>query len=272
MAQALPPTNATGCFDIHRKPDGAMPAVNIAGITIRNGMLDGNPAYGGGIQAHANLTLSNTAILSNTAGTGGGGVGLLEGTLTIQHSRIAHNNGGGVQFLVNWDGIDLTQGILLIDQSLIEYNQGSYGGGIQITGGSATIRRNPIAHNRAPNGGGGIDTSEWASLVTIADSVIYANEGWNGGGANIYSDAVITGSRIEANLATGRRGGGVYVGGTLAMTWTQVISNATSVANGISTSGGGLWVMGATRIVDSEFYSNTAPSAPGKWRWRGALG
>ncbi|MGH8571293.1 MAG: choice-of-anchor Q domain-containing protein, partial [Gammaproteobacteria bacterium] len=102
--------------------DGARPGggvFNDDALTLINSTVSGNSAgtYGGGVSNTGTLTLTNSTVSGNSARYGGGV--LSAGTLTLTNSTVSGNSafgdGGGV----------FTSGTLTLDQSLVSGNSAS---------------------------------------------------------------------------------------------------------------------------------------------------
>lgn len=181
---------------------------------------------GGGlyIDSGAVVTLTHSAVLSCTAGWGGGIVNVA-GTLTVQDSTFAGNsashNGGGI------------------------YN---------MAGGTLTVLDSMFTGNGAGGEGGGICSEE--STLTVRDSTFYNNSAGNGGGLSnrdyeTSRTATVQNNTFVANAAD--QGGGLYTVGALKM------ENCTVAGNSASDSGGG--VCGSNYILHNTIlWGNTAPN------------
>jgi len=198
----------------------------ISGLTITNGLATFRLlAYfgGGGILNHGGLTLSGTSILSNNVNSGGffvafgGGIYVDSGgTLTVTNSTISGNQTG----LGNGQG-----------------------GGIAIlSGGRLTVTNSVINNNQAggPNGsegfGGGICAQ--IATVTVSNTEINGNLGFQGGGIYLYAGSLTVMNSTISNNSAGA-GGGINIsdaGGTLMVT-NSTISNNTASGFGL---GGGV--------------------------------
>jgi hypothetical protein len=111
---------------------------------------------GGGILSSGSLTLVDTDVMFNTAEFNGGGIKMVDGSLVVRDSSITSN--------------------LLTDSS-------SYGGGVVVEKGDATISRTTIASNIAANGGG-IANRQLGNLTLRYVTVAFNNAGTGGGVLN----------------------------------------------------------------------------------------
>jgi hypothetical protein len=173
--------------------------------------------YGGG----AMLTLINSTISGNTAGTaahGGMGAGIYNNgaTLTIINSIVSNNTAWfGSDYFGGYGGGILSGGggTLEISNTTISGNQtGLAGGGMSILSGTATIDNSTISDNTAgfefpPTGfGGGV----WNfGTLTVSNSTISNNQahgsefkgGGEGGGIDDFGSLEIRNSTFSGNEA-----------------------------------------------------------------------
>jgi len=182
--------------------------------------------YGGG----AMLTVLNSTITGNTAGTsahGGMGAGIYSNgaTLTISNSTVSNNTAWfGSDYFGGYGGGILSGGggTLEISNTTISGNQtGLAGGGLSIFSGSATINNSTISGNIAgfefpPTGvGGGISNSGTLTIInsTINGNTANGSEFKGGGeGGGIYGGTQIRNSTLSDNQASVH--GGSISGGT----------------------------------------------------------
>jgi hypothetical protein len=168
---------------------GSDETVTISGLTIRNGHDDN---IGGGIdnEAGATLTITNSVLSGNTAGSVGnpavqGGGIFNTGTLTIVSSTVGANTAGGIS--------------------------GS-GGGIE-NDGTLTILNSTFSGNTAIKGAG-IHNGGPATAVTITNSTLSGNTASAYGGACFNGGTMlVTNSTLSDNSAF--IGGGILVFGPL---------------------------------------------------------
>jgi hypothetical protein len=168
-------------------------SVAFVNMTIAGG---GNVARGGGIQAqNANLTVKNSAIVSNTASQAGAGISVQGGSLLVTNSWIGNNAvfGAGNTF---GGAIAATNAQVTVDQSLVVNNSAvsnninsqapksisASGGAIYTSGGTLSFSRGTLANN-------------FADTVTAADSAV------SSGGAVASSNTTVTlaKSRVQNN-------------------------------------------------------------------------
>ena len=183
---------------------GSGETVTISGLTIRNGHDDN---MGGGIdnEVGATLTITNSTLSSNTAGSvnnpavEGGGI-FNSGTLTIVNSTVSGNSAGGIA--------------------------GS-GGGIENFG-TLTILNSTFSGNTAIKGAG-VHNNGPATVVTITNSTLSGNTASAYGGACFNGGTMyIANSTLSDNSAS--IGGGILVFGPLQIGNT-ILNRGDSGAN-----------------------------------------
>jgi hypothetical protein len=126
---------------------------------------------GGGILSSGSLTLAETEVMSNTAEFNGGGIKMVDGSLVVRDSLITSN---------------------------VSTNPSSYGGGVVVEQGDATIARTTIASNTAANGGG-IANRPLGNL-TLQYVIVAFNTAGTGGGVLNEGTLTQTGSTFSSNV------------------------------------------------------------------------
>lgn len=218
---------------------------NAAGVLVTNadgskfemtgGLVTGNEANNGAgvFSQSANTTIKGGNIEKNTATTGGGGVAVWAGTLTIEEAvKIQSNtakNGGGVY--VN------TSGILTMKGGIIKSNtvEGGNGGGIYIATTVADTKNEISGGTITENNAGTYKANNGSTIGTGYGSGVYVNAG----------TLEMTGGTISnhgKDKSVGQ-GAGVYVrsGATFIMDGEDVLiagNNSGSVAGAGVASGG----------------------------------
>jgi uncharacterized repeat protein (TIGR01451 family)/CSLREA domain-containing protein len=242
-------------------------------------------AGGGGLWSMGATWLTNTFVITNRAVlsggffglAGGGGVGVLTGTLTVVSATVRGNvaeqnsaneaNGGGLM-VARWSG---GPSLVRIENSYIEDNQSlnglvSYGGGAAfIQGVSVEMRNTLVARNV-------LSAAEAALGGGSAFGLSYQPSGYQPptvelDGATFESNTATVSITSVAGLITPTVfGGGAFFGVNTVFTVTvgTVQSNAirytgTSITN-TNGFGGGLGTLNHTNglISDTEILSNTA--------------
>lgn len=250
--------------------------VRIEGLTLTGGNV--NVGNGGAINAYyGDLTVADSVISRNTAGSDGGGIFAARSALTIQNSQIKDNSagsaGGGV-FVDSYYGV----GSLVVEDSTISGN---------VAGTGTIVLRGGISGS-----GGGIAILHEAytaySSFSISNSVITGNRASAGGGVAFaspfvgrYSDTarlLIEDSTISQNRAR-RTGGGVAVqafgGGPdltirgSSITYNEILDDP-QLTRGIGSdgAGGGLafsagYASGSLSVADTTIANNVTPGAGG---------
>jgi len=219
--------------------------VNLGTLTISDSTITRNSSSGngGGIDNEGTLTVIDSSISHNYASSHGGGIfGGVGSTTMLEHSIVADNAGsdgtGGIESRGKLSLVDCTVdgnsggegpggisqvggGTLSIIHSSINSNTaggGSYGGGIAISGGTATVSKSEIVGNRGQSAGGIAIRS--ATTVTLIDTRVADNRAPFGGGG-IYNDgtlilahhSTVTGNWMDPE--TTYHGGGIWNRGTL---------------------------------------------------------
>ncbi len=234
----------------------SFPGAHTGGLCIDGGQatLTGNTVQGnrapdggmGGVRLYGSgtFTLTNNAILSNTAEHGAGGI-FVAGTSTLISNTIRGNTAQG-----------------------IEQDTGN-GGGLYLGSGEHTVLSNTISHNYAEMNGGGVyakppdgsDTSITMTGNTIRSNEANADGDTSYGGGGIYLDeciAALRGNTIRDNWVSGLTsdvGGGLSVRDSrITLAANRVISNA---SDGL---GGGLYLYSndAVTLTGNTIASNTA--------------
>ena len=123
------------------------------------------------------------------------------------------------------------------------------GGGIYVTGGSPTLRRNRVYNNTASLGGGGIYIA--AGSPVVQNNLVYCNQSSNqggddanGGGVYVVGGTPLLQHNTFYSNAAKTNGGGIYVGAGSA----PVIS-ATIIASNTASSGGGIYAPGSSSPI-----------------------
>jgi len=159
--------------------------VALAGVTITNG----NNAKGGGIINSGVLTVVESTITGNTAGSSGGGiynnvgskVSMYGCTITVNSSLGSLLTGGG--------GI-YNDGIFATTNCVIVANSACFIGGGILNLGSFTITNCLLAANSGGLQGGAIDNDTGAMIIT--NSTIAGNTAKSGGGIYTTYQAALT--------------------------------------------------------------------------------
>ncbi len=132
-------------------PSGGGLYLNVVTASIDLANIAANEAnYGAGIYSSGALTITNSAIISNTATSNGGGVRVQAGTTTLLNSTVSGNqaDGNGAGLLVNSTGV-LKLGSVTIRNNTAnaDDNGDGAGGGVYNGSGSLSIKNSIIAGN-----------------------------------------------------------------------------------------------------------------------------
>jgi hypothetical protein len=237
--------------------------VTIEDLHITGGYVGGN-SYGGGVlNDHANLTISNCSLTTNTSTYGGAissdGSGS-NATLAVLSSGITSNHadfaGGGI------------------------YNNAS-GGIATVWVMNSTVSRNGAAYNDIPFGGGeGGGVYNGGAIMTITNSTVSDNyaglPGPNfptgtGGGISNYGTLAITNSTISGNICY-LFGGGIYNNGALTVDNSTVSDNSAVGQHDGEPWGHGGGIVGQVTFTNSTLSGNYSNLSAGGIEGSGALG
>jgi CSLREA domain-containing protein len=227
----------------------------ISGVTIRNGF----EIVGGGISNFGTLTLKNSSVSANNAGSCSGGIDT-HGTLTLEQSTVSGNTAG------SHSGGIFNGGTLTLTNSTVSGNTvtgptGSAGGILNFFGATATLTNstvsgNTVSGNSEPNSGGGIDNRAGATLRLVGSTVSGNTAVWGGG---IYNTGTvsITHSTIKKNTVTAN-GGGIHnrEGGVVTVDRSTITGNSALSGGGVDNSIGP--TPGTVTITASQVSGNTA--------------
>lgn len=232
-----------------------------ASITDCYGGNDGDVTGGGGIYIEdGKLTLNGGKITGNTTSGNGGGVRAGAAIITINSGSIEGNtaagNGGGIYLQATNDH----NSVFNLAGGDISKNKAGNGGGIFAKDGdgaganTVTLAAGSITKNHADGDGGGIRV-EGVEKVSITGSDINENSAMYGAGVSansgiddsITTDIEMSGGSIKGNIA-GSRGGGVNIDKSRT---TFTLSGTGSVEGNKAQTGGGLIASGSAKVVMS---------------------
>jgi len=263
---------------------GTAPTVDVVfdGLTIANGNVqtDDCEPYpdlcGGGIMIQSNgvaVTVTNSALISNTADGLGGGI-YNNGKLTVNDSIFSENSalfdvGGGIynSFYGTATVISST-----FSENLVDSMYGGSGGGIY-NDGTMAIRSSVFFTNSATSGGG---IGNGTRTMTISDSIFFGNSATvSGGGISNHGDnaiITITNSSLLNNSAEGGSDWGENGGGGIFNHGYMTINDSTLLDNSTTFSGGGIWSYHSNIAINNSVLSdNSAGHAGGGIFGRGII-
>lgn len=174
------------------------------------------------IASGGNLTLNDVALASGVAVGGVGGAILDQGALSLNNSTIEGNTAtlGGGLYVAHGATAQITGG-------LFTANHGTDLGGAITNTGTLTVNGANITANASVNQGGGIDNNSGGNLTLIDTSITHNLAGNGGGGIASFGSGSITvtgGQLLENTTQTGA--GGVYLAsGSLNIAPTVKVSD-----------------------------------------------
>lgn len=227
---------------------------------------------GGGIYSNGGVTaLDNVRVLSNSTGAAGDGGGLYHyaGELTLNNSLVQGNqarSGGG---LFNNDRVSLSHSSVL-SNTTFGAGTSNGGGGIWNNGGDLTLLHTTLRGNAADNGGSGGGLYN-TGVATITFSAITLNAvygpGFGAGIANYTGALSLLASTLISNTAAAGYGGGLLNNySALAIIDLSTVAGNVAGANG----GGGLYNNGVISMTNSTLAHNIGAGGGGAFN-NGAL-
>ena len=233
-------------------------------ITVAKGLVSSSDP-GGGILSRGTLTLTNSTLSDNSAGSGGG-IFNWDGTLTLTSSTLSGNLATGAGFYGIGGGIANQGGTVTVTNSTLLGNSATggniffgldTGGGGIFNGGTLTLTNSILSGNTAVTDGGGI--FNFSSALTLINSTLSGNTAVSDGGG-IYNNSgtlTLTNSTLSGNTAAGDYGGGIYndPSGTAFLTSSTLSGNSTGFR------GGGMYNdSGTLTLTNSTLSGNSAVS------------
>lgn len=188
-------------------------------VTI-SGLRITNARYG--INNDGILTVNNCEISDNDdSGIVSSGY---NAKLTVNRSLVSENRGRGITNRVG-------SSLIVNESTLIDnITTSTFGGGGINSSNSATmltVINSTLSGNSAPNGPGGGVSMGSANNVTFYNNTLSGNTAERGGALAVYGNLTVANSTITGNVAT-REGGGVYLSGVLFLANSIVAGNRTT--------------------------------------------
>ncbi|MBI1325663.1 hypothetical protein GC170_21065 [bacterium] len=256
---------------------------NFGTASVTDSELRGNSAksVGGAIFNHGTMTIAEVSLIGNMAAGWSGGALFNEGDLTIESSTIRENRGNTGGGLMNFAGgkamvIDTTivsntaivsgggifsttsgSGMLTLIGGTCSVNQASYGAGIFVYTGKASISGALISGNLASQNGGGLYVGIQASSDVTGVRLI-DNQGLFSGGVQNDGLLTLSDSTLQGNRATSWVGGGIANSGTLKLSGSSLANN--TAMNG---GGGAIANSGTAEVTDCDLRQNIARDVGG---------
>ena len=221
-------TNTTFAGNVAKRAGGGIELiignVLITGSSFTGNNTGGNPGNGGALHVTgaASVTISSTNVSNNSAKNEGGGVwNSASGNMTINNSTIGNNfstrgggvfNNGGTMGIVqtaitrntalNGDGggVFSLGGSVTIQNTTIGGNVATgtgLGGGVRITGGTASLNGATVALNSGVTGGG---LSSSAGTFYVLNTIVASN---TGSGAPNIDGTIVSGGYNVIGTTTG---------------------------------------------------------------------
>ncbi len=248
--------------------EGGSGHVDVIGSRIER---NSSGSQGGGMFVRGSAALTNTLVLSNTAGLYGGGLHVDSGPADLNgglfQNNVALNSNGGA--------INLNNSLSITNTQFISNTANGQGGalnqwnpGYQVTLANAWFER-----NTAKSLGGGVYVS---STVTVINSTFESNtvnsgnaNATAGGGLYAGSASHITGTLFDGNSALCNGcsypiGGGLYNKGGPTTLYMVTFSGNLAQGSNVGT-GGGMYSEGNTTLQRTIFRGNRADG------WGGGL-
>jgi CSLREA domain-containing protein len=200
------------------------------------------------------LDLKDVTVANGTSSFGGGI--LNSGTLTVTNSTISANSAGSAGGISN--GFNAT---LTVTNSTVSGNDSDFGGGIRSgVGSTVTIFNSRISGNSASGGGGGIVSD---GLLTVSDSTFSGNTSSGGFGGAIYGGPlIVTNSTFSGNSAPVAGGGAFETFGEVTVTNSTLSGNSALGGGAIDHRGGGSFTLRNSIVANSTSGGNCSGVAP----------
>ena len=243
--------------------------VELHGLTATRGATPpigrGVDSTGGGISNAGTLTLRNSTVSENTAGSSGGGI-FNQGIMTLTDSTVLGNTAGAAGGISNPGTLTLTNstvsgniadamiggdienaGTLTLRNSTVS---GNSGGAISNSSGTATLTNSTVSGNS-----GGLGSILNMGTLTLTNSTVSGNTpGVDGGSIVNVGTLTVTNSTVSGNTGTGIAGSATLLNSTVSgNTGTGIVGSATLLNSTVSgNTEGAIWFgSGTTTLTNS---------------------
>ncbi|MEL6815391.1 MAG: filamentous hemagglutinin N-terminal domain-containing protein, partial [Cyanobacteria bacterium J06598_3] len=220
---------------------------------------------GGGISVRDEALLDVNGVLfrGNFSGDDGGGVSVTEiSRATINNANFENNtvaeNGGGLYSNNVLSAVPADNKIVLAGSRFIENEAGQFGGGLYHgTNGSAVVQGSLFRDNDAVENGGGVHVRSGA--LALENSQLLANQAHFGAGLAVDSggDVVVADTAFAENIAA------AMGGGAMSDRSSRLQVSGSTFERNEAISGGGLFNLGTSEIVNATFSGNLAQDSGG---------
>ena len=274
------------CFPLHYGGGGVCISsgrLNLTDAEVRSNHSDN---HGGGVLIGMTATMSavSTDFHENSSLRSGGAFSNF-GIASVSNASISGNRAPAGGAIRNTGDVPGVNGLLTIENTTIEDNHGSIGGGIDNGfGGHLTIDGSTIAGNDAATGGGiysagGIpDVGADPARIVLRDSVVRGNSAGIAGGfynASANTRSVATIERVTVSDNTARNlAGGIFNAGDLSLSASTVSGNTARSRGGGLLNAGAIdvpGVFGRATLTNSTISGNTGGERGGGIRNVGTL-
>ncbi len=133
--------NNAGSVVVIQHPEYRLLSVQLTRLTFQHGNASQLQTAGGVSVFNANVDVVNSTVRDNYAENGGGGLHIVDGTLTIANSTITKNRGRFTS------GLFVRTGSATLLNSTMAWNSGGGGGAIQNEWGTMTLKNSIVANN-----------------------------------------------------------------------------------------------------------------------------
>lgn len=224
--------------------------VVVANATFEDNISDG--IFGGAISAQGSLTVTDSEFRDNSAFDGGGAIAAGD-VITVTNSTFSGNRAGvrGGAIFGGSDGVHVTS-------SVFEDNRAISGGAIDIGGaeGHVTVMGTILDANSADGDGGAIRAP---TVVVAGDSILQGNSAEGSGGATFAftADGAVTVSDSTLTANHGFDGGAIFAEGAVSVTHSTLRENTSS------SFGGAIDALGEVVVSHSTLDGNSADGSGG---------